>query len=172
MTSSTRLPIITYPAVCSRFDSGRFLPHQSTSEWLRRRLQYGIQPVTKKYWPLATCPKCSRSCALKILGRATFKRLNYVSRLEVGKIGERRDDAQQPKEGYSRPFSTYLGSSDASLALIFISLFIFIVAYVHDVLPISKWWPQLGRDAPCSHFFNVAQNDDFPLCENTRVFCA
>ena len=123
----------------------------------------------KKNWPLATCPKCSRSCVLKILGRAIFKRLNYVSRLEVGKIGERRDDEQHPKKGYSRPFSTYLGSSDASLALLFISLFISIVAYVHDVLPISKWWPQLGRGVPCSHFFNVAQNDDFPLCENTRV---
>ncbi len=152
LTSSTRLPFITYPAACSRFDSGRLLPHQLTSERLRRRLQYGIQPLTKKYWPLATCPKSSRSYALKVLGRATFERLNYSSRLEAGKCGERRDNAQRPTVGYSRPFSACLGSSDASLALLFISSFSFIVASEENVLPIFKRWPQLSRGATCSHF--------------------
>ena len=93
-----------------------------------------------------------RLCALNVLGRTTVERLNYASRIEVSKYGERCDDAHRPTESYSRPFSTYLVSLDVSLALLSTSLFSFIVASADTVLTILECWPQLGGVPPYSHF--------------------
>ena len=49
LTTSTRLPKMTYPAACSRSDSGRLLLPQPPSEPLHRRLKEGDQPLKKKY---------------------------------------------------------------------------------------------------------------------------
>ena len=86
LTPSTRLSNITYPAACSRFDSGRFLPPQSTSEPLRRRLMEVNQSLKKEKIQSSTCPKIPRLCALNVMGQATVERLKYASRLEVQQI--------------------------------------------------------------------------------------